>query len=135
MTTYEVMGFATQAGADTNTDPNTQGTGTKPELSVIYTTDDLAEVEKILEAGGYVDANDVYFVAEGYRVDSDLSDAAMPRKAEFVPDNSTATIDNTGTVRTDKQKQPLTQVDVEQIAVEEQDIPRKRNIVDHDGGL
>lgn len=145
MTTFEVMGFKTQEGSEVNTDTQTQGLGSKPPLVVIYTTDDMAEVDQILAGGGYVDSNNVFWVAEGYRVagaDPDVVraaaepvDAPPVRKADFVPDNSSATIDDSGRVRTDAQKEPLTQADVEIIAQEEAEIPRKRNIVDHEGGL
>jgi hypothetical protein len=58
-----------------------------------------------------------------------VSDTTLPRKADVLTDNSSATIDNTGTVRTDAQKQPLTEEDVAAIAVEHANIPRKRTIL------
>jgi len=64
---YEVLGYATQAQQENvNTDPNA-GTAKRPELTVIYTTDDMAEVDQILAAGGYTDSANVWWVAEGYR--------------------------------------------------------------------
>lgn len=65
--TYEVLGYKTVEGGDQNTDPETQGKASKRELTVIYTTDDMAEVDRILANGGYVDESDVWTVAEGYR--------------------------------------------------------------------
>lgn len=77
--TYEVLGYKTVEGDEQNTDPTVQGKAEKRELTVIYTTDDMVEVDRILANGGYVDESDVWTVAEGYR-----------EKAEFDPSVSTS---------------------------------------------
>ena len=126
---YRIWGYIpTQRDDNADLDARAQ---TQIQESVIYETDDAQEVQAILNAGGYIDSNDVYHVA--IRADSigdpDADVASVSgsedtlRKSEVLPENSSATIDSSGRVRTDRGKRPIEEEDVKAMAESEVDVP------------
>lgn len=144
---FSVMGFAAkQQEQNVGRSSESQQTN-EPPLMVIYTTDDEQEAQQIVNQGGFINpADDVWYVAREYLPEGPSSvgfssvggvpskSSLMTAEEDGLTNNSAATIDSTGRVRTDPSMHPATEDDVHEMVEADlaahDRIPKKSQILE-----
>lgn len=141
---FSVMGYKVEP-VDANVAGTTEGQQTaEPPLEVVYSTDDEKEAQQLVNAGGFINSANEWIVVKEYANDSDvlprgeistsISKSAFGVEEGELPNNSNATIDDTGRVKSDDSMHEITEEDVTAMVQADLDVeeraPRKHNIVD-----